>query len=435
MKSLKQNFKNIIVHILTWQAQMVLKKYKPKVVAITGSVGKTSTKDAVYTVLSHFYTVRKSEKSFNSEIGLPLTILGFPNGWSNPFVWIDNIFRGFLLLLWKHEYPEYLVLEIGAGKPNDIKSVSKWLKTDFVILTRFPDMPVHVEFFKDKDHVIEEKTSLVYSLKKDGVLILNHDDKEVYNVHHKVKNRSVSFGFNEHATYKASYPNTSVHSAGTPSVTLGMNFKLEYGGNTFPVSMDHIIGMNHVYSGLAAIAIAIESGADILASVSAISEYRTPPGRLSVIEGANNSTLIDDTYNSSPVATEAALEVLKSLEGKRKIAVLGDMLELGKLTEEAHKNIGKMVADIADILIVVGPRARFIAEGANDDGFPIKETYAFDSSVTCGKFLSAMIEPSDVILLKGSQGTRMEKAVKMIMANPDDAPKLLCRQEKEWLKK
>ncbi len=432
---MKKKFRKIVIRILTWQAKIVLKRYNPKIVAITGSVGKTSTKDAVYTVLSQFYTVRKSQKSFNGEIGLPLTILGFPNGWNNPIIWMDNVIRGFALLLWKHDFPEYLVLEIGAGKPNDIISVSKWLKSDFVIFTRFPDMPVHVEFFKDKNHVIEEKTSLAYTLKPNGVLILNHDDKEVYKIHHKVKNRSISFGFDEHATYRATYPTVATHSAGTASVTLGMNFKLEHGGNTFPVAMDHIIGMNHVYSGLAAIACAVESGADILASVNAIAEYRTPPGRLSIIEGMNNSVIIDDTYNASPTATESALEVLGSVEGKRKIAVLGDMLELGKMTEEAHKDIGVKVCNVADILIVVGPRSRFIAQGANENGFPIKETYAFESSETCGKFLSAMIEPSDVILLKGSQGTRMERAVAMIMAHPEDAPNLLCRQEKEWLKR
>src|SRR5689334_19738464 len=132
---MKTFLKNTVVKILNWEAKLVVKRYKPKIVAITGSVGKTSTKDAMYTVLSHFYTVRKSEKSFNSEIGLPLTILGCPNGWSNPFVWFDNILKGLILIVWKvKDYPEWLVLEIGAGKPNDIKSVAKWLKTDFVIL-------------------------------------------------------------------------------------------------------------------------------------------------------------------------------------------------------------------------------------------------------------------------------------------------------------
>ena len=106
----KKIFKNIIVTIITWQSKMVLLRYRPKIIAITGSVGKTSTKDAIFTVLSKFKTVRKSEKSFNSEIGIPLTILGASNGWSNPVVWIENIIHGFFLILWKQDYPEYLIM-------------------------------------------------------------------------------------------------------------------------------------------------------------------------------------------------------------------------------------------------------------------------------------------------------------------------------------
>src|SRR3989339_1004665 len=105
----KNIFKKLIVAIVTWQARLVLKKYKPKIIAITGSVGKTSTKDAIFTVLSKFKTVRKSQKSFNSEIGLPLTILGCPNGWSNPFIWLTNILKGLWLFLAPHQYPKWLV--------------------------------------------------------------------------------------------------------------------------------------------------------------------------------------------------------------------------------------------------------------------------------------------------------------------------------------
>ncbi|MFA7315355.1 MAG: Mur ligase family protein [Candidatus Paceibacterota bacterium] len=138
--------KTLVVQIITWQAKMILRRYKPKIIAITGSVGKTSTKDAIFTVLSKFKSVRKSEKSFNSEIGLPLTILGLPNGWNNMYLWLENIARGFWLLMKRHEYPEWLVLEVGAGKPGDITSVAKWLAPDIVVVTRFPDKPVHVEF-------------------------------------------------------------------------------------------------------------------------------------------------------------------------------------------------------------------------------------------------------------------------------------------------
>lgn len=428
---MKNIFKKIIVSILSWEARLVLKKYHPKVIAITGSVGKTSTKDAVYTVLSKFYSVRKSAKSFNSEIGLPLTIIGVPNGWNNPIVWIENIFKGLWMIIYKHKYPKYLVLEVGAGKPGDIKSVAPWLNPDVVVLTRFPDVPVHVEFFGSTEKLIEEKMNLAYALKKDGVLIVNHDDKNVYNVHHKVKRRFVSYGFDEGATYRAMYADIN----GVEGQKMGMHFKMEYNGSVFPVSMNNIVGMHHIYAGLIAISVAVECGCDILESIKAVADYKTPPGRLAVISGMNDSIIIDDTYNASPVAMEAALDVLKLVKGKRKIALLGDMLELGKMTEEAHRKIGIIANDVADILVLVGPRSKFIADGAIDNGFNIKNLYSFDSSITAGKFLDGIIEKGDVILAKGSQGIRMERAVKMIMANPDQANKLLCRQEREWEKR
>src|SRR3989339_1493297 len=174
---MKTSFKKIITYIIRAEAQLVIRKYKPKIIAITGSLGKTSTKDAVYAVLSKIAYVRKSEKSFNSEIGLPLTILGCPNGWSNPFIWIENIVQSFWLIIWRAPYPEYLVLEVGVGKPGDMKkNVTPWLAPDMVVITRFPDKPVHVEFFDSVDSIIEEKSALAFALKPDGVLILNHDD-------------------------------------------------------------------------------------------------------------------------------------------------------------------------------------------------------------------------------------------------------------------
>ncbi len=433
MKNMKNIFKKIIVSILTWEAKIVLKKYKPKIIAITGSVGKTSTKDAIFTVLSKFKTIRKSEKSFNSEIGLPLTILGCPNGWSNPFVWFENILSGFFIILWKHNYPEFLILEVGVGKPGDIKkNVAPWLAPDIVVITRFPDKPVHVEFFESVEDIIEEKSALAFALKPDGVLILNHDDDKVYEIHNKANRRTVSYGIDENATYHSTYLSYLQTNIEGVEVTRGISFKLEHDGHTFPVILPNIVGMNFVGSALAAIAVASEVGCDLLQSINYISDYNTPPGRLSLIEGVNNSIIIDDTYNSSPVAAFAAVEVLKEMKGKRKIAVLGDMLELGKFTEEEHHNLGEKVAEVVDMLIVVGPRAKFIAEGAIESRFKKKDLYIFDSSITTAKFLVGIIEKGDLILIKGSQGVRLERAVKAIMAHPEHASKLLCRQEKEW---
>jgi UDP-N-acetylmuramoyl-tripeptide--D-alanyl-D-alanine ligase len=173
---MKTSFKKIVAYILKKESQLILYKYKPEVVAITGSVGKTSTKDAVYAVLSKITYVRKSEKSFNSEIGLPLTILGLPNGWSNPFTWILNILKGLWLFIWPHKYPKWLVLEVGVGKPNDMRDVAKWLKTDAVIITAIGETPAHIEFFNSRKHLIEEKSLLINTLKKNGLLVLNADD-------------------------------------------------------------------------------------------------------------------------------------------------------------------------------------------------------------------------------------------------------------------
>ncbi len=432
-KIMKNIFKKIIVGIVTWQAKIVIKKYKPKIIAVTGSVGKTSTKDAIFTVLSKFKTVRKSEKSFNSEIGLPLTILGCPNGWSSPIAWLENIIHGFILILFKKSYPEYLVLEIGVGKPGDIKkNVVPWLTSDIVVITRFPDKPVHVEFFGSVDKIIEEKSALVQTLKKDGILILNHDDEKVYAVHNKSNRKTVSYGTNNNATYRATYLSYLNINKNGEDLTQGLSFKLEHDGHTFPVMLPNIVGMHYVGSALAALACALELGCDLLSSINYISEYKTPPGRLSLIEGINNSLIIDDTYNSSPVAAFAAVEVLKEMKGKRKIAVLGDMLELGKYTEEEHRNLGEEVSSIADILVTVGSRAKFIADSAIDNGFNVKNLYTFDSSRTAAKFLEGIVEKGDLVLVKGSQGVRLERVVEVIMESKELKNKLLCRQETEW---
>jgi len=430
---MKKILKKIVVLIVTWQAKLVLLRYHPKIIAVTGSVGKTSTKDAIFTVLSKFKTVRKSEKSFNSEIGLPLTILGMPNGWNNFFTWFENIIRGFSLIIWKQSYPEYLVLEVGVGKPGDIKkNVIPWLKPHITVITRFPDKPVHVEFFESVEKIIEEKSTLAYATLANGVLILNHDDEKVYALHSKAKSKTVSYGKKENATYHITNPLHLIKNKGDMEIIQGINFKLEYNGNTFPVTLPNVIGFHYIDSALAALAVAGEVGCDLLESINAVSEYKTPPGRLSLIEGINNSIIIDDTYNSSPVAMEAAIGVLEEMKGQRKIAVLGDMLELGKFTEEEHRIVGEKLVGIADILITVGPRAKFIAEEAINKGFQEKNIYHFETSLNTGEFLIGFIKNGDIILMKASQGIRLERAVIAVMAHPELKLSLLCRQEKEW---
>ncbi len=433
---MKEIFKKTITHILRWESQLVLKKYKPKVVAITGSVGKTSTKDAVFAVLSKMAYVRKSEKSYNSQIGLPLTILGIPNAWSDPLGWLKNIVIGFWLIVWPHKYPEWLVLEVGVGKPGDMKETASWLKTDAVIETAIGDTPVHIEFFPSREHLIEEKAGLIKTLKKDGTLILNGDDGAILGMKTKSANRAVTYGFTEGTDLFASGDTIECGSDGEP---LGAIFRVDAEGKSLPVIIEGAFGRNHIYAALAALAFAYGQKLNMLTAAEALKNYEMPPGRMRLLTSIKETRIIDDTYNSSPFAAQAALDTLQSVKSdgrkNRKIAVLGDMLELGKHTEEAHRTIGALAAESAKILITVGPRAQGIKQGALDAGMDAKNIFDFADSVQAGVFLKDFIKKGDIILIKGSQGVRMERISAALLQDQENRKKLLVRQEDEWMAK
>lgn len=439
---MKNAFKKIISFILILESRLVLLKYKPKIVAITGSVGKTSTKDAVYAVISEIAYVRKSDKSYNSEIGLPLTILGLPNGWNNPFLWLQNICKAFWLVVWPHKYPKWLILEVGVGKPGDMRKTASWLKTDAVIITAIGETPAHIEFFNSKKHLIDEKAGLIKTLKSDGILILNKDDETVFSMSSGTKNLITTFGFKEGADLVGSGENIFYDDGQVPlghspmGEPRGIIFRVDAGGVSLPVVIEKVFGRNHIYASLAALALAYGFKWNMINAIQKLKNYDLSPGRMRLIEGINSSFIIDDTYNSSPFACEAALKTLNEVKlSGRKIAILGDMLELGKHTKEAHENIGKIAKDNAEILIVVGPRAKDIKNGALGAGMKKEKILEFLDSREAGEYMKNYIKKGDLILVKGSQGMRMERAVELLMSNPRDKMKLLVRQEKEWQKR
>jgi UDP-N-acetylmuramoyl-tripeptide--D-alanyl-D-alanine ligase len=167
----------------------------------------------------------------------------------------------------------------------------------------------------------------------------------------------------------------------------------------------------------------------------ALSRFEPAPGRFHIIRGMKQSTLIDDTYNASPVAVREALETLRSIRGKRKIAVLGDMLEIGKYTLSAHEAVGRLAGGVVDFLVTVGLRGKFIAESAVRAGLSKRSVASFTNVAEAAHFLQEKLQKGDIVLLKASQGVRMEKVVKEIMAEPARAPELLVRQNAEWLAK
>jgi UDP-N-acetylmuramoyl-tripeptide--D-alanyl-D-alanine ligase len=382
--------------------------------------------------------VRKSEKSFNSEIGLPLTVLGVPNGWNNPLVWIQNTFKGLWLFVWPHKYPKWLVLEVGVGKPGDMKKTASWLKTDVVIITAIGDTPAHIEFFNSRKHLIEEKSKLIKTLKKDGLLILNSDDESVLEMKSLTKNLVITYGFKEGADILGSSDSIFYNEKNVPE---GVIFRVDIEGKSLPVVIDGVFGRNHIYASLAALTLSYGLKLNIINAINSLKNYDVPPGRMRLLKGINESLIIDDTYNSSPFACEAALKTLGEVSahggsasgGKtgRKIAVLGDMLELGRHTVEAHKNIGKIAKKNSDILVVVGPRAKSIKEGAIEEKMKEKNIFEFLDSNEAGDFIKDFVQKGDIVLVKGSQGMRMERVTGKIIFDQENKNKLLVRQEFE----
>ena len=431
---MKNQIKKIIIFILTQIAKGILWRYNPKIIAITGNVGKTSTKDAVYTVLKNEGSIRRAEKSFNSEFGIPLTIIGAKSGWGSIFGWLRVIFVGLeKIVIYDKSYPKTLVLEVGADKPRDISSVAKWLKPDVVVLTRLPDVPVHIEFFPTLESLIEEKVSLAKFMKKEGTLVLNYDDEKIMKAKEKLPFKSFTFGTKEGATIRASNAQILEPSYFSDG---GLAFKIDFDGKSFPVNLPKVYSEGYVTVALSALGVAYALGMNMVTAINELKNYETPPGRVRLIPGERGTILIDDTYNSSPTACEIGLQMLADLPfGKRKIAIIGDMLELGKHTSDAHREIGKIVKKSAQFLVTVGTRAKDVALGAMDEGMSEKKIIEVDDAVAAAESIKELLKAGDVIYIKGSQGMRMERTVKLLMAEPEKAHELLVRQEPEWLDK
>lgn len=428
--------KKVIVALLTLESRLIIAKYKPFIIAVTGSVGKTSTKDAIYSVLKDQSAyVRKSEKSMNSEIGLPLTIIGVPNAWRNISGWIKNLIEGFKLIISKAEYPDTLVLEIGADHPGDIQRVAAWLRADIVVITQVSSTPVHVEFFASPEQVFEEKASLAGALKNGGSLVLFADNEKVMSIADRVKEKNaqvISFGTVENASVRG----TDDHVTYADSVPVGFGFTVAMNSVLQPVYLKGIIGKAYMYPLLAAAAVGQAKNLSIDTIVNGINHYDAPRSRMHLIPGMNGSTLIDDTYNSSPDAALSALHALKAIETSgTKIAVLADMMELGQYSADQHRVVGREVGSCARMLITVGQRSRSTADEALKSGMAPDAVRAFDTALEAAEYLKPLVKPGDVILVKGSQSVRMERAVVALMRDPGLAGELLVRQEPEWLDK
>ncbi|MFA6278880.1 MAG: UDP-N-acetylmuramoyl-tripeptide--D-alanyl-D-alanine ligase [Candidatus Paceibacterota bacterium] len=425
---MKNLLKSIVAFKLGLCARIVVHRYHPHIVMVTGSVGKTSTKDAVAAVLAARFFVRKSKGNLNTEFGVPLTIFGVdvPDSLFNPFAWLKVAKNALALILLPNHYPNMLVLETGADKPGDLARILRLATPDMVVVTRLPEIPVHVEAYVSPEAVREEEFSPAYALAGGAPLIIPSDDPYVFDCTKRTPARCISYG----TTSDADVSIKSVDFYEIEGKVTGMQASVVVDGKKGSLVIEGSVGKIQLLPVAAALAAALAYEIPLKEALEALEAYEPPPGRGRLLDGKNESIIIDDSYNSSPAAVEEALSTLKAFpHAKRRVAVLGDMLELGRYSVIEHERIATQVNESADVIVAVGIRARAFISAAKN-----AEVLLFDNSRAAAEALPSLIHEGDVILVKGSQSIRMERVVESLLANPVDSVKLV-RQEKKWRQK
>jgi UDP-N-acetylmuramoyl-tripeptide--D-alanyl-D-alanine ligase len=425
--------KKLLEQILAWFAKKIVKKYQPKVVGITGSIGKTSAKEAIFAVLDSAFDTRKNIKNYNNEIGVPLTIIGMESGGRSFLGWLRVFSKAISLLMTKdNNYPEVLVLEMGADKPGDIGYLVDIAPCSVGVLTRVSS--THLEEFKTVENVAKEKQKIVSHLDKKSFSILNSDDPLVMKMAKKTQSEIVTYGHGEEAMVRS----LDFTELGEGWNITGIKFKIQYEGSTVPVFLPGVVGKHQINSALIAAAVGMSLGMNLIKISEGLKNYTAPLGRMHLVEGANETLIIDDTYNSSPAAAEAAVIALEKLQignVSRKVVIMGDMLELGDFNDKEHLELGKIIAKSnIDILIAVGDNRELIASGAKKAGLDEQNIYTFENSKLAKDKINDIIKQHDLILAKGSQGSRMERVVKELMKDQEKAKDLLVRQSEKWLR-
>jgi UDP-N-acetylmuramoyl-tripeptide--D-alanyl-D-alanine ligase len=349
-------------------------KFNPRVVGITGSVGKSTTKELTWAVLRQTFNTLKSPGNLNNEIGLPLTVLRLDNS------------------------HERVVLEMGMYDVGEIGALCAIALPHIGVVTNIG--PTHLERLGAIERIVQAKAELVQALPGDGVAILNQDDPYVRPMAGRTQARVFTYGLTPEADLWAS----DIESEGLE----GIRFVLHYQDEAIHAKVP-LLGRHSVHTALRAAAVGLVEDMTWQEIMTGLQDSSVQLHLVSV-PGINGSTLLDDTYNSSPVSSIAALNLLDDLAG-RKIAVLGDMAELGDQEEEGHRRVGCRAADTVDILITVGPRAHLIADGASACGLLPEAIIEVETNDQATAHLRQIIQRDDLVLVKGSRSMAMEEIV------------------------
>lgn len=349
-----------------------------RVIGITGSVGKTSTKEVTAAILRQRLRTHFSGKSYNNEIGVPLTLLALQP---------------------EHEVA---VIEMGTYGPGEIALLCDLAQPHIAIVTNVGVS--HLERMKTPEVIAQAKGELVEALPSDGIAILNIDDHRVRAMAQRTQARSFFYGLDSRADLWAD----AIEGRGLH----GIAFTAHYNGESYRLEAG-LLGRHSVYTALPAIATGLLLGLDWDAIAAGLRDGGLR-SRIQVVRGIHGTTILDDTYNASPASCKAALELLADIPG-RHIAVFGDMAELGPVEEEGHRDVGRAAAEVVDRLLVVGPRARWIGEAAQDCRHGLEVTFA-RSNAEVAHVLRSELEPNDVVLVKGARVARTEEIVAALRA-------------------
>jgi len=388
-----------------------LAKYQPRIIGVTGSVGKTTTKEAIYTALRGSFRVARSLKDANTEWGVTATIIDqefYPVGRDSigraklsVGELIGLLYRGCKRLLVKGDYPEILILELAAEQAGDIKFFNQFLQYDIAVITNIGQ--VHLEFYKDQAELTAEKLSIAGGLKAGGLLVLNGDNELMDEFIHTTALRRVTFGWDE--TNQCSIHLRDVGTDG-----------LRYEINTPRESVDLMLGFGRQLAAAAATAIAV--GQELGVSATQLSQrltgFTSPAGRFEIWQLRRGITLVDDAYNANPDSMQSAITSLQDIASvggsqRRRVAVLGGMRELGAAQASAHREVGQFLRDKVDLLVAIGPDGKLMADAS---GLPDAQVVRAEGPEAMD--FSTLLRDNDAVLVKASRYFMLDKVAEKI---------------------
>jgi len=416
---MKRRAKRFIAGILGWQVRRLLKKNDIKTIAAAGSIGKTSTKLAVAHVLGQSFRVRYQKGNYNDIVTIPLVFFGRElKGLFNPFFWLWTFITNELAIARSYPY-DIVVFEVGTDGPGQIGQFAAYVHADIGILTAIT--PEHMEYFADLDEVAHEELGIAGMSDR---LLVNKDLIEAKYLK-ELKKPFLTYATGQAADFRLDDIKFNGNEAG---------FSFYADGKEVLKSAHQQITEPQLYSVTAAAAVGHLMGMSAETIDAGIRSIPQVSGRMQHLAGIKDSLLIDDTYNASPDATKAALDTLYRMEAPQRIAVLGNMNELGKYSAQEHTAIGNYVhKNKVDLLVTIGPDAnKYLAPSAEAKGV---RTKTFEDPLSAAQFLKGEIKNKAVILVKGSQNKVFaEETVKQLLAEPADASKLV-RQSPYWMKR